>query len=161
MWISNRSPGWFRAQILSCPQFWAAPSSLPHTEKFAFAELSLLLPLIQKALWWCRPTRFSNYCLQMQVTHQGTDLWRAESISWAHRVEPIMNRDLIGKYLCTCTFLKDCIQFALQRECWKSAAYPLFIPIRGYYYPFEPESLASVQIGFSWGNWRLNCVQTG
>lgn len=92
-----------------------------------------------------------------------------------NRVEPIMNRDQIGKYLCACTFLKGCIHFALQKMCWKNAAYPLFIPIRGYYYPFSPKSLASVQIVFleeteDWivykqGSnpvyllkWALNCI---
>lgn len=59
-----------------------------------------------------------------------------------------MNRDLIGKYLCTCVFLKGCIQLTLQRVDWKSTAYPLFTPIRDYRYPFGPESLANVQIVF-------------
>lgn len=59
-----------------------------------------------------------------------------------------MNRNLRGKYLCTRTFLKGYIQLVLQRAGWKSTAYPLFIPVRDYYYPFGPEALANVQIAF-------------
>lgn len=32
-----------------------------------------------------------------------------------NRAEPTVNRVLIGKYLCTCTFLKGCTQLTLQR----------------------------------------------
>lgn len=60
-----------------------------------------------------------------------------------NRAKLMMNRVLIGKYLRTCTFLKGCTQLTLQSRGWKSAAYPLFIPIREHYYPFGPESLAN------------------
>lgn len=143
MWISNRSPGLIWAQILSCPQFWRQ-----YRELCLCGTHSLLLPLIQNAWWWCRATWFSNYWCKCRSHIRGQIYGGLKATTEYNRVDPIMNRDLIGKYLCTCTFLKGCIQFALQRVCWKSAAYPLFIPIRGYYYPFGPESLASVQIVF-------------
>ena len=140
MRISNRSPALIQGRILSCPQSWMNFASVAHTtchcRSFKMPSEGARLPGLLITACKIR----SHVRTQISGGVKATAKYNG--------VEPIVNRDLIGKYLCTCTFLKGCAQLALQRAGWKSTAYPLFIPVRDYYHPFGPKSSANVQIIF-------------
>lgn len=143
MQINNTSPELIWGPVLSCPQSYDNTWDLVIAAHTTCHCCSSKVP--GDIVWWpgslitaceCRSHVRTQICGGVNATAE------------YNRVEPFMNRDLIGKYLCTCTFFKGCIQLTLQRADWKSTAYPLFTPIRGYCYPFGPESLANVQIVF-------------
>lgn len=142
-WINDRSPGFIRGRILSCPWSWRQCAG--------FCQCSthnLPLPLIQNASSGARPPCSLITACECRSHVRMQTSGGVKATTEYNRVELIMNKDLTGKYLCTCAFLKVCIQLVLQRAGWKSTAYPLFIPLRGYCYPFGPESLANIQIVF-------------
>lgn len=131
-----------RSSMLMQGAIWSWPRSENYAQGFAAQHHQLHGPGGTKHLARVCGHPVSLLLLSVAHTSERKSLEKQRNAKY-NRAEPTVNRVLIGKYLCTCTFLKGCTLLALQRTGWKSTAYPLFIPIKEYYYPFGPESLAN------------------